>query len=112
MIAPSREIARELLAAGYSPSIVRHVPNGVAEFPPPSVDAAGGPALLAEANQELQLPDAAPLTVYTWAGWSRIAVWSGWWRLGKSILRRRPNARLWLIGQGSLRGPSAGKSRF
>jgi glycosyltransferase involved in cell wall biosynthesis len=104
VIAPSREIARELLAAGYSPSIVRHVPNGVAEVPPPSVGTRlAARALLAEANQELQLPDAAPLTVYL----GRLEPNCGLERLVEAwqvILRHRPNARLWLIGQGSLRG--------
>ena len=59
-------------------------------------------ALLAEANQELQLPDAAPLAVYL----GRLEPNCGLERLLEAwtlILHRWPNARLWLIGEGSMR---------
>ena len=40
---------------------------------------------------------------FTPAGWSRTAGWRGWSTPGKPIARRRPDARLWLVGEGSLR---------
>ena len=103
VIAPNVEIAHELLAAGYSRSLVRYVPNGVPDVPPRTRQTRlAARALLAEANQELQLPDAASLTVYL----GRLEPNCGLERLLEAwpaILRRRPNARLWLIGEGSLR---------
>jgi len=103
VIAPSPEIERELLEAGYSPALVRVIPNGVPDVPPrtPQTRRAAR-ALLAEANQELQLPDTAPLAVYL----GRLEPNCGLeWLLDvwTTILRRWPNARLWLIGEGSLR---------
>jgi glycosyltransferase involved in cell wall biosynthesis len=59
--------------------------------------------MLTEANQELQLPDAALLAVYL----GRLEPNCGLERLieaWETISRRHPNARLWLIGEGSLRG--------
>ena len=52
VIAPSPEIERELLEAGYSPALVRVIPNGVPDVPPrtPQTRRAAR-ALLAEANQ-------------------------------------------------------------
>jgi glycosyltransferase involved in cell wall biosynthesis len=103
VIAPAAEIERELLAAGYCPALVRRVPNGVPEAPPRTPQARlAARTLLAEANQELQLPDTAPLAVYL----GRLEAGCGLERLLETwtiILRRWPNARLWLIGEGSLR---------
>jgi len=103
VIAPAAEIGRELLAAGYPQSLVRPIPNGVPGAPPrtPQTRLAAR-ALLAEANQELQLPDTAPLAVYL----GRLEPGCGLGGLLEAwiiILRRWPGARLWLIGDGSLR---------
>ena len=103
VIAPSPEIEQELLAAGYSPSLVRVIPNGVPDAPPRTPQTRRRPARcwprrIRSCN--CPTPRRWPCI---WAGWNRIAVWSGFWRLGRLILRRWPNARLWLIGEGSLR---------
>ena len=103
VIAPGAEIEQELLAAGYSPSLVRVIPNGVPGTPRRTLETRlAARALLAEANQELQLPDAAPLAVYL----GRLEPNCGLERLLEAwtlILHRWPNARLWLIGEGSMR---------
>ncbi len=103
MIAPSVAVEHELLAAGYSRSLVRYVPNGVPDAPPRTRHTRlAARAMLAEANPELQLPEATPLAVYV----GRLEPDCGLERLleaWETILRRRPNARLWLVGEGSLR---------
>jgi glycosyltransferase involved in cell wall biosynthesis len=103
VIAPDTEIERELLAAGYSSSIVHYLPNGIPDAPPRTRQTRlAARAMLAEANQELQLPEAVPLAVYI----GRLEPNCGLERLleaWETISRRHPNARLWLVGEGSLR---------
>ncbi len=103
IIAPHAEVAQELLAAGYSRSIIHDLPNGIPDTPPRTRQTrSAARAVLAEANHELELPEAAPLALYL----GRLEPGRGLQRLLKAweaILRRRPNARLWLVGEGSLR---------
>ena len=103
VIAPSAEVERELRAAGYPPSIVHHLPNGVPATPPRTRQTRlAARCVLAESNHELELPDTASLAVYAGrlepdCGLERLLdAWEG-------ISRRRPKARLWLVGEGSLR---------
>ena len=103
VIAPSAEVERELIAARYPPLIVHLLPNGVPEPPPRTRQTQlAARAMLAEANPELELPAAAPLAVYTGRlepGCGLEMAVDAW----EPIARRRPNARLWLAGDGSLR---------
>jgi len=103
LIGPSRQIERELIAAGYARDRVHYVPNGVPI--PPAPDAArknAGRAALAEVNPSLTMPDDAPLAVY--AGrlheakglGDLLAAWKG-------VVAARPDARLWLAGEGPYR---------
>jgi len=103
VIAPSAEVARELRAAGYPPSLVHDLPNGVPAAPPRTRQTRlAARAVLAESNRELELSDTASLAVYAGrlepdCGLERLLdAWEG-------ISRRRPRARLWLVGEGSLR---------
>jgi glycosyltransferase involved in cell wall biosynthesis len=103
LIAPTPEVMQELLAAGYSRSLVHGLPNGVPDVPPRTRQTRlAARAMLAEANPELELPEAAPLALYI----GRLELGCGLQRLleaWETILRRRPNARLWLVGEGSRR---------
>jgi glycosyltransferase involved in cell wall biosynthesis len=103
VIAPSAEVQRELTAAGYPPSIVYLLPNGVPESPPRTRQTQlAARAMLADANPELELPAGTPLAVYVGRlepGCGLEMAVDAW----EPIARRRPNARLWLVGDGSLR---------
>jgi glycosyltransferase involved in cell wall biosynthesis len=103
VIAPSGQVQRELLSAGYPPSIVHPCPNGVPDTPPRTRQTQlAARAVLAESNQELALTPTAILAVYI----GRLEPWCGLERLidaWEPIARRRPDARLWLVGDGSLR---------
>ena len=101
VIAPSVEVEEELIAAGYPPSIVHLLPNGVPEpLPHTRQTQLAARAMLAEANPELEMPVGAILAVYTGRlepGCGLEAAIDAW----EPIARRRPNARLWLAGDGS-----------
>jgi glycosyltransferase involved in cell wall biosynthesis len=103
LIAPTRQIERELIAAGYPRDRIRHLPHGVPI--PPTPDAArkaAARAALVTANPGLRMTDEAPLAVYVGrldetkglgyllAAWPRVAA-------------ARPDARLWLVGEGPYR---------
>jgi len=103
LVGPTRAIERELIAAGYSRDRIHYLPNGVPD--PPARDAAGkaaARAVLVAANPSLGIPRDAPLAVYAgrldeakglgdlMAAWRRVVV-------------RRPDARLWLAGEGPFR---------
>ena len=101
LVAPSPAVEQELIAAGYPAAHIRYVPNGV-PIPPPRTPAAKAVAraVLGEAHAALNLPDDAPLAVYT----GRLSHDKGLkplviaWR---QVLARWPSARLWLAGEGS-----------
>jgi len=100
LVGPSQAICRELIAAGYAAAKVQVLPNGVAV--PALGDEAGktaARAALAAANPALELPEDAPLAVYT----GRLHAAKGLAELvaaWEQVLRRRPDARLWLVGEG------------
>ncbi|MGD9644866.1 MAG: glycosyltransferase family 4 protein [Pirellulales bacterium] len=100
LVAPSRAIQAELLAAGYARERIKLIPNAVPIVPPRESDArAEARAALAEAHPLLNVPRGAPLVVYTGRlhaakGLSDlIAAW-------RTIAERWPAARLWLVGDG------------
>jgi glycosyltransferase involved in cell wall biosynthesis len=102
-IAPSPAIERELIAAGYPRPRIHYIANGV-EVPAPrdAQTKAQARAALAEIDPALWLDPSAPLAVYTGRLHDRkglihlVAAWP-------AVLERRPDARLWLVGDGSYR---------
>jgi glycosyltransferase involved in cell wall biosynthesis len=103
LVGPSRQIERELIAAGYPRRRIHYLPHGVPI--PPAPDAGGKAAArtaLVTANPALRMPDETPLAVYVGrldeakglgylvAAWPRIAA-------------ALPEARLWLVGEGPYR---------
>jgi len=103
LIGPSRQIERELIAAGYARGRVHYLPNGVPIPPAPgAARKTAGRAALAEVNPSLRMPDDAPLAVYTGrldkakGLGDLVAAWKG-------LLAARPDARLWLAGEGPYR---------
>lgn len=100
LVAPGAAIEQELLAAGYPPPRICHIPNGVA-IPPPRTAAARTAArdALVEANPGLLLPLDAPMALYTGRlhqdkGLAQLI--QAWKLLGS----RWPTARLWIAGEG------------
>ncbi len=99
VIGPSEAICDELRAA-YPPEMVHSISNGV-RIPPardPSRQAEARRALQ-EVNHDLELEPGAPLAVFTGRlhrakGLRELIV--AWSR----IVRQRPSARLWLVGEG------------
>lgn len=103
LIAPSAAIADELMHAGYLPSRIHLIPNGVPLRPPASVDAKrSARQAIAGANMALEMVPDAPLVVYTGRLHERkglqdlVQAW-------QSIVCKRPNARLWMVGEGPYR---------
>jgi glycosyltransferase involved in cell wall biosynthesis len=103
IVATSDEVQEELIAAGYSAAKVHRIPNGVPS--PPARDEAAraaARAALATVHPALATSARLPLVVYTGhlhphkglrtllSAWEPVAEW-------------RPNARLWLAGDGPSR---------
>lgn len=105
IIAPSAAIANELVEAGYATESVHRIANGVTIGPPRASDQqfAARQAII-DANLSLEMVADAPLVVYTGRLHSQkglddlVHAW-------EKIAKRRPNARLWLIGEGPHREP-------
>ncbi|HQU42937.1 MAG: hypothetical protein B7Z73_02680 [Planctomycetia bacterium 21-64-5] len=102
-VAPSPAIEHELIVAGYARSRIHYIPNGVA-IPEPrdEADRAAARADLAEADASLAIGNQAPLVVYT----GRLHAMKGLEyvvRAWPSVLKRLPEARLWLVGDGPYR---------
>lgn len=103
LIGPSRLVERELIAAGYPRHRVHYLPYGVpipADRSP--IRKASARTALAEANAGLRMPDDAPLAVYT----GRLHATKGVPELVSAwqwVVDSRPQARLWLAGEGPLR---------
>jgi glycosyltransferase involved in cell wall biosynthesis len=103
IVAPSPIARDELLAAGYPPERLHVIPNGVA-IPDGMVDAAArqaARAACAAANEELKLPEGAPLAVCT----SRLLPGKGLETLvtaWRAVAKEHRHARLWLVGAGAL----------
>jgi len=104
VVAPTAGVRRELQAAGYLRGRIHFVHNAVCIPPKGTLKTKlQARSLLAEANDDLRLPADAPLAVYA----GRFEPDRGLefllhaWR--QHITRRRPNARLWLLGDGTQR---------
>jgi glycosyltransferase involved in cell wall biosynthesis len=99
-IAPSPFIAGELQVAGYASEKLNYIANGVAIGPPRDLNQQLGARLaVSDANASLEMVPDAPLVVFT----GRLHANKGLEdlvRAWQEIARRRPNARLWLIGEG------------
>lgn len=102
-VAPSPAIERELIAAGYPRPRIHYLPNGVSVPSPRTAEARlEARAALAEIDPALWLDAEAPLAVYT----GRLHDMKGLEHLVAAwpeVLRRRPQARLWLVGEGAFR---------
>jgi len=101
VVAPFATVARQLLAEGFSPQQVCHIPPGV-HIPSPRTAETRRAArrTLAEAALSLQLADDSPLAVYL----GRLAPQAALGQLVSawaSVAREIPDARLWLVGYGA-----------
>lgn len=100
LVAPSDDIHRELVEAGYPPHRIHDLPNGVALAPERSPGSRGlARQALADAHPSLFVPPAAPLALYTGGlhpskGLDRLLI--AW----KGVIARWPTARLWIAGEG------------
>ena len=103
LVAPSRAIQAELLAAGYAPERIELIPNAVSLGPAREAAARSeARAALAEAHPLLNVPPGAPLAVYT----GRLHAAKGLTNLvaaWPAIVRRWPAAQLWIVGDGPQR---------
>jgi glycosyltransferase involved in cell wall biosynthesis len=103
VVAIAESVERELSAAGYPADRIHRIPNGV-EIPAP-IDSelrASARRTLAKADIKFRLPDGAPLAVYT----GRLHAGKGLAELLTAfgvICKRRPEARLWIVGDGPQR---------
>lgn len=103
LIGPSPRIVGELLEAGYSPAKTHLVPNGVRIPPLASLDEQFTARLaMSDANPSLEMVPDAPLVVYTGRLHERkglLDLVNAW----AKIAPRRPNGRVWMIGDGPQR---------
>ena len=103
LAAPSDAIVQEMLTSGFPAERVHYVPNGV-PLPPlrDSARQADARAALREVNHDLAAGAAAPVVLYTGrlhrakGLHELIAAWP-------TVLKQFPEARLWLVGEGSER---------
>jgi glycosyltransferase involved in cell wall biosynthesis len=117
IIAPSPAVERELIAAGYPRERIHSVSKGVAIPTGPVVQRTAdhddpqqieAREALAEADPALMLPSHSPLAVYV----GPLAQHKGLEHLVAAwpkVLSRWPNARLWLVGEGPMRGRLLGQ---
>jgi glycosyltransferase involved in cell wall biosynthesis len=107
LVAPSQRIEEELVAAGYPAPRVHRIANGV-RIPPP-IDAQRRKIArdaLSLAHTALYVPPGSPLAVYT----GRLHPGKGLEDLlvaWAKVLASWPDGRLWLVGDGPLRGSLA-----
>lgn len=103
IVASSDEIRKELQDSGYPTSRLHSIVNGVPDSAPRTRETRSAARnVLAEANEELHLNPAVLLAVYA----GRLEPNRGLDLLldaWEPIARHRPHARLWLVGDGSLR---------
>lgn len=103
LIGPSPRIVEEMLAADYSAAKTHYIPNGVAVPPPHDAsDQLTARLAISDANPSLEMVPDAPLVVYTGRLHERKGLQDLVHAWGK-IAPRRPNGRLWMIGDGPQR---------
>lgn len=103
VVAPSQQIYNELIAADYPSEQTHYVPNGV-DIPPTLEDRNAARLALADANRDLLALDDAPVATYT----GRLTRKKGLFDLVRAwakVVEQRPEARLWLVGEGEDREP-------
>ena len=101
LVAPSRAVEREMVAAGYPRQRIYYIPNSVA-VPPVRTMAARAQARswLARSQPALYVPETSPVAIFTGRlheGKDLSTLIEAWRR----IVRQRPSAQLWLVGEGS-----------
>ena len=101
-IAPSPQIHRELVAAGYARDRIHYLPHAVRRIDasvPKNERRKNARKVLAAASPTLQLHGWSPLAVFTGrlVNQNHLATLIAAWG---AILARWPNARLWLAGDG------------
>jgi glycosyltransferase involved in cell wall biosynthesis len=105
LVAPTQALQRESLAAGFPPDRIHTIPNGVAvaeEVLPAQRHAAR--ASLAEINHSLSAAEYAPIAVAVGPlleGRNLPELVESW----RFVAARWPSAKLWIVGDGSLREP-------
>ena len=103
IVAPSESIQAELIAAGYRRDRIHLISNGV-PVPPPRVSQSIEQArhALQQSNPLLHLPPGAKVAVYTGRlheSKGLVTLLAAW----QKVHTRRPNDRLWIVGEGPLR---------
>lgn len=111
LIAPSPAIEGELIAAGYGRTKIVSIPNGVG-IPVDDADRTS-PCVAAEVRKDARAALAVAHPGLTLAADARLAVYTGRLHENKGlfdlvdawplITARRPEARLWFVGEGPLR---------
>jgi glycosyltransferase involved in cell wall biosynthesis len=103
LVAPTRTIEHELIATGYARPRIHGLPTGVPVPPPRGPEAkSAARETLAATNPSMKMLPGAPLAVYVGRLDSArglveaIAAW-------QTVAARHPEARLWLLGEGSCR---------
>lgn len=103
LVATSRMVERELIAAGYPRDRIHYIPRGVPLLAPHTTERRNqARATLAEANAVLAISSRARLALYV----GRLDAEQGLEGLLEAwamVARRRPEAQLWLLGDGPLR---------
>ena len=107
LVAPSGQIEEELCAAGYPPTRVHRIPNGVRIPPPADNDRRlAAREALATAHTSLYVPPGGPLAVYAGrlhSGKGLEDLVAAWMK----VLVSWPYGRLWLAGEGPHRATLA-----
>jgi glycosyltransferase involved in cell wall biosynthesis len=102
-VAPSEQIEREMILAGYLPSSIRKITNGASLFPARNaVTRASHRSALSSVNQDLSVKENSPVIVFT----GRLHSVKSLETLidaFRPIVARWPHARLWLVGDGPQR---------
>ena len=100
IIAPSRRIYDELLAADYPAERLHHIPNGVTLYEPRTAERRlAARVILSDSHPDMVTSEFTPIVVYT----GRLHRAKGLFDLLHAwpiVLQQFPAAQLWLIGEG------------
>lgn len=103
LVAPSPAIEQELIAAGFPRDRIHQIVNGVPLPPDRTIDAQReSRRRLAQIDAGLAAEETTPVCAYTGRfhpGKGLLELIEAW----RSVANRRPDARLWLIGEGDQR---------